>query len=412
MQAASMWLRLARLLRLVRVVQSIDALRSLMLTLVGALPSLGSVISLMFLFLFIYALLGVQLFHDVVHGEYLNDDYNFKSVPSAMITLLSSATGESWNGIMHDLAVEPNGTDWVVRATGGVPRMPVCGLTDEMGTNDCGSWIAYPFFITFELIMFCLLINAAVAVLLGHFVEEEQNSFLGPERYEQFAIEWSKLDPLAAHRIQATELSLLLKRLLPPLGVKQSRKKFALYKCLASLSDPSNPFKLQLHKGGFLAFHEVLMGLSARHFRSARQGLGSTRFAKQHNAAVRRQMAKSLAFALGHSHARLIGSLWAPSKHSPSLSSVPAKGAPAAANDATVLDIYATQRLQAAFVGLKARRLRKQGRLGREQSGSGVAERGGTGSNTASNAKLAPPKLAVSGILRDIDPPQPQPVQV
>ena len=122
------------------------------------------------LFLFIYALLGVQLFYSVAHGEFVNSDYNFETVPQAMITLLSSATGESWNGIMHDLAVRPNGTDWLVSSTGGVPRLTSCGLGPS-GAADCGSWVAYPYFISFQLIVFCLLINAAIAVLLGYFAE-------------------------------------------------------------------------------------------------------------------------------------------------------------------------------------------------------------------------------------------------
>ena len=32
---------------------------------------------------------------------------------------------------------------------------------------------------------------------IKHFVEEENASFMGPERYEHFAIEWSKFDPEA-----------------------------------------------------------------------------------------------------------------------------------------------------------------------------------------------------------------------
>ena len=143
-----------RILRLLRVVHFIPALRNLLHTLLQSLPSLAAVVSLMALVFFIYGLLGVQLFYNVSHGEFINENVNFESLGVAMLTLLAAATGESWNGMMHDLMVRPNGTDWLVDLTGGVPRLPNCGLDPALGEADCGSWVAVPYFVSFELLQY------------------------------------------------------------------------------------------------------------------------------------------------------------------------------------------------------------------------------------------------------------------
>ena len=47
--------------------------------------------------------------------------------------MFRAATGESWNGLMHDCMLQPN-----------APHGPQC--SEEAG--DCGSWVAIPFFVS------------------------------------------------------------------------------------------------------------------------------------------------------------------------------------------------------------------------------------------------------------------------
>ena len=54
------------------------------------LPALANVGSLLMLFLFMYAVLGVYLFADVKINPPLNDHINFQDVNSALLTLLES----------------------------------------------------------------------------------------------------------------------------------------------------------------------------------------------------------------------------------------------------------------------------------------------------------------------------------
>jgi hypothetical protein len=66
--------------------------------------------SVLFLFFFIYSVMGMNLFGVVRDGEVLGKHANFKNFPEAMAALFRSATGERWNGIM-------------VRACPGFPKL-------------------------------------------------------------------------------------------------------------------------------------------------------------------------------------------------------------------------------------------------------------------------------------------------
>jgi hypothetical protein len=57
--------------------------------------------------LFMYAVAGMQLFGRVKRQNYLNEHFNFESFGRSMSTLFRMATGEDWNGIMHDCQVLP-----------------------------------------------------------------------------------------------------------------------------------------------------------------------------------------------------------------------------------------------------------------------------------------------------------------
>lgn len=370
--------RLTRLLRLMKVVHAIPPLRNLLHTLVQSLPSLGAISSLMVLVFFVYGLLGVQLFYNVAHGEFINENVNFETLPVAMLTLLAAATGESWNGMMHDLMVRPGGVDWLTAATGGLPRLPACGLSPGIGEHDCGSWVAVPYFVSFQLVTFCLLLNAAIAVLLAHFTqgEAEEASFISRDAIDSFIKEWSNYDPTARRLISVRHLPIILRRLPAPLGVKGNRKSCALMKVLHKLSEGAEPLpKLRVYPGGVISFHETLMALAGRHYLAATQGIGDTRFAKNHAAEMRAAMRVLTPTTLG-TRRMLTGR--ALRREAAGLKPLPFKASEAEAPagnrrdasskappvSATVMEAYAAEVVQAALRGALVRREAKAGRLG------------------------------------------------
>jgi len=52
---------------------------------------------LMFLIMYIYAVLGVYTFAVIKDVGIMHDKMNFRSIPTAMITLIKMATGENWD---------------------------------------------------------------------------------------------------------------------------------------------------------------------------------------------------------------------------------------------------------------------------------------------------------------------------
>ena len=64
--------------------------------------------ALLILFLFLFSVLGMSLFAEVKLQETLNRHANFENFGRAILTLLRVATGESWVGIMHDCARQPD----------------------------------------------------------------------------------------------------------------------------------------------------------------------------------------------------------------------------------------------------------------------------------------------------------------
>ena len=65
----------------------------------------------MFLLLFIYAALGINVFGGLLLQEFITDKSNFRSIGSAMLLLFRCSTGEDWNKVMYEVGLENDGND-------------------------------------------------------------------------------------------------------------------------------------------------------------------------------------------------------------------------------------------------------------------------------------------------------------
>jgi voltage-gated sodium channel len=86
--------RLARLLRALRIVSALPELRLLVATMLRSLPSLGNVLLLLSLILYVYAVIGVTLFAKA-------DAENWSSLGLAFLTLFEMLTLEGWVELME-----------------------------------------------------------------------------------------------------------------------------------------------------------------------------------------------------------------------------------------------------------------------------------------------------------------------
>ena len=97
--------RLARLLRVLRLISTIKDLRIIVAALVRSIPSVGHVMLLMGIIVYIYAIMGYHLFHRT-------DPDNWGSLGAATLTLFNIITLEGWTDIMYT-AMETHPLAWV-----------------------------------------------------------------------------------------------------------------------------------------------------------------------------------------------------------------------------------------------------------------------------------------------------------
>ena len=102
--------RIFRLARIIRLVRSYKGVLNIFNTLILSFPSALNIIMLNVLFMFMFAVLGQNIFAGIKHGHYhglLGPDANFEGFWQSMDTLFRCFTGESFNGIMYDMMVQP-----------------------------------------------------------------------------------------------------------------------------------------------------------------------------------------------------------------------------------------------------------------------------------------------------------------
>lgn len=80
--------RAFRIMRIFRLVKSSQNMRIILDTIAHIMPQVTNIMSLVFLLLFIYAVLGLNLFATVMYQEYYNERANFRSFGDAILLLL------------------------------------------------------------------------------------------------------------------------------------------------------------------------------------------------------------------------------------------------------------------------------------------------------------------------------------
>lgn len=99
-------LRSFRILRLLRLIKRGKSLQMIFNTFVITLHSLANIGALLLLFIFMYSILGMIFFGEVMRTGIMNDYINFESFQTSFITLFIVATGDSWNDIMEAFSME------------------------------------------------------------------------------------------------------------------------------------------------------------------------------------------------------------------------------------------------------------------------------------------------------------------
>ena len=97
--------RLARLMRVLRLISAIRDLRLITAALLRSIPGVGNVVMLMSVIVYIYAIVGHQLFSE-------HDPENWHNLGVSVLTLFQIITLEGWNDVMRT-AMRLNPLAWI-----------------------------------------------------------------------------------------------------------------------------------------------------------------------------------------------------------------------------------------------------------------------------------------------------------
>ncbi|XP_050452314.1 voltage-dependent calcium channel type A subunit alpha-1 isoform X5 [Cataglyphis hispanica] len=224
------FLRLFRAARLIKLLRQGYTIRILLWTFVQSFKALPYVCLLIAMLFFIYAIIGMQVFGNIMNDPEtaIDDHNNFQSFFAGLMLLFRCATGEAWPNIMLDCIkgqrCDPKAKD---------PENP------DNDPEGCGSNIAYAYFVSF--IFFCsfLMLNLFVAVIMDNFdYLTRDSSILGAHHLDEFVRIWAEYDPNATGKIHYTEMYDMLKNMDPPLGFGNKCPNRLAYKKLIRMNMP------------------------------------------------------------------------------------------------------------------------------------------------------------------------------
>ncbi|NXM76434.1 SCN5A protein, partial [Serilophus lunatus] len=205
-------LRLARIGRILRLVRKARGIRTLLFALLMSLPALVNIGLLLFLIMFIYAIVGMANFACLRWEGGIDNIFNFQTFCGSILCLFQITTSAGWDGLLAPVLKESN----------------ICAPNlDLKGKTDCankGFGILY--FVSYVIISFLIVVNMYIAVILENFsvATEESTDPLCEDDFDMFYETWGKFDPLATQFIEYSALSDFADALAEPLRIPKPNK--------------------------------------------------------------------------------------------------------------------------------------------------------------------------------------------
>uniref|UniRef100_A0A8C1L9L8 Voltage-dependent N-type calcium channel subunit alpha n=1 Tax=Cyprinus carpio TaxID=7962 RepID=A0A8C1L9L8_CYPCA len=219
-----LFLRLFRAARLIKLLRQGYTIRILLWTFVQSFKALPYVCLLIAMLFFIYAIIGMQVFGNIMLSEEsaINIHNNFQTFFQALMLLFRSATGEGWHEIMLSCLSERP-----------------CDRDSGYTGKECGSDFAYFYFVSFIFLCSFLMLNLFVAVIMDNFEYLTRDaSILGPHHLDEFIRVWAEYDPAACGRISYLDMYEMLRHMSPPLGLGKKCPPRIAYKRLVRMNMP------------------------------------------------------------------------------------------------------------------------------------------------------------------------------
>jgi len=229
------------MLMLVRYTWFMD---SMVYTIFAALPGLINTVCLLTLMMFMYACLGVGLFGTVIAGDPQATFYTFGE---ACLVLVRISTGEKWHEIMYDMAAQKPGCE---------PEIQSPEDLAIRGPLGCGTVVAYPYFISFIILVCFILMNLIVAVVLDAYASVHDMLDL-----EDFMVciktlrhRWMNLDPHFTGFLNLQQVEQILLNLPQPIGFAKLKRRNMLRQMM----------HFQVHANSTIHYRDVVILIAQR----------------------------------------------------------------------------------------------------------------------------------------------------
>ncbi|CAD8095701.1 unnamed protein product [Paramecium sonneborni] len=174
-----------------RIIKRFNNLEKLFSSIFSVIPNALSMLFIMFIFLFIYTTLGIDMFAFIRTQTSLNGwDQHFRKFSTAMFSLIKVASSESWWTIMIDTLHEQS------------PNFAcnyMSNYNDYLiyGFNGCGTPYAYLYFISFHIIFSLMILNLLIASVLVAYEEHVKSEESAVSKYQLNDVLslWRNYDP-------------------------------------------------------------------------------------------------------------------------------------------------------------------------------------------------------------------------
>ena len=207
--------RAFRIMRIFRLVKSSQNMRIILDTIVHIIPQVTNIMSLVFLLLFIYSALGLNLFSEVMYQNFYNDRANFRTFGDSILLLLRCLTGEDWNEIMKELTLSGNYNGDECQSDQTYEDRQIDGI------KGCGTDLSYIFFISFMILLSMIIMNLSVAAVIEGLAEasKENMGIVSGDQIDILIDKWKDYDTNASGLISYKDFIFLLYEVPPPLGL-------------------------------------------------------------------------------------------------------------------------------------------------------------------------------------------------
>ncbi|NXH19573.1 SCN5A protein, partial [Bucco capensis] len=206
--------RLSRIGRILRLIRQARGIRTLLFALLMSLPALFNIGLLLFLVMFIYAIVGMTNFACVGWEGGIDNLFNFQTFDSSMLCLFQITTSAGWDSLLAALLKGSNSC------------APNLNLTNEQRNNCTNKGIGILYFVSYVIISFLIVVNMYIAVILENFsvATEESTDPLCDDDFDMFYETWGKFDPQATQFIEYSALSDFADALAEPLRIPKPNR--------------------------------------------------------------------------------------------------------------------------------------------------------------------------------------------